>query len=247
MSEYIGTVGSKISLEVTYKKRFSYYTYYTYYGEEHFIWILEDADGNCIVWNTTSWLEDKKFVDEHGMCKPIFEGSTLLLTATIKEHSEYNGTKQTVVSRPRFKLIELAKSPDEIAKEREAEQKRKKQEQLNSLSVNDFVWEMPYKQYKEHYSDCETLVGSFDNKTDSRGVSHGHPTIKVIIREGRLKNSGVRGEHYKGFEFTSPDGLKTVYRAISEETARKRMKKDYPDCDNWECTHIYRYETHRIW
>lgn len=250
MSEYIGTVGSKISLEVTYKKYFSYQTHYTYYGETHNVFILEDENGNCIVWNTTGWIEDKKFVDEHGMCKMIWKGSKLLLTATVKEHSEYKGTKQTVISRPRFKLVELAKSHEEIQREKEAEQERKRKEQYDSIKGHDEVWEMPYKQYKEHYSDCETIIDSYDPRVDSRGNPIGHPTIKVIIREGRLKKSGVRGQRYKGFEFTTDTGSTVCYRAISEETARKRMKKEYPNrnTEAWECTKIYNYQdVHHIW
>ena len=250
MGEYIGSVGSKISVEVTYKKHTSYQTHYTYYGETHNIFILEDASGNCIVWNTTGWLEDKKFNEKNGMYMTIFPGSKLLLTATVKEHSEYKGTKQTVISRPRFKLLEMAKSPEEIRREREAEQERKRQEQYDSIKGNDEIWEMPYKQFKEHYSDCETIIDSYDEHLDSRGNPTGHPTIKVIIREGRLKNSGVRGQHYKGFEFTTGTGSKVCYRAISEETARKRMKKEFPDRNTavWECTKIYNYQdVHRIW
>lgn len=251
MSEYIGSVGSKISLEVTYKKSFDYQTHYTYYGETHYIRIFEDSEGNCIVWNTTSGIvEDKKVLDKNGIPVFIPLNSKIIITATIKEHSEYKGTKQTVVSRPRFKLIQLAKSPWEIQKEKEAEQERKRQEQYDSIKGNDEIWEMPYKQFKEHYSDCETIIDSYDAHLDSRGNPTGHPTIKVIIREGRLKNSGVRGQHYKGFEFTTDTGSKVCYRAISEETARKRMKKEFPErnTEAWECTKIYNYQdVHRIW
>lgn len=241
MSEYIGTVGTKIEVEVIYKKRFEYQTHYTYYGEWHTIYIFEDVNGNCIVWNTTGIVEDKKFIDDNGCCKVIYLNSKLLITATVKDHSEYKGTKQTVINRPRFKLLELAKSPYEIEMERKAEKDRKKQEQIDSITPNDIVWEMPYSQYKEHYSDCETLIDSYDNHTDERGNRHGTPTITVIIREGRLKNSGVRGKHYAGYEFTSDSGEKVCYYAISEETARKRMKKEFPNSDDWECTRIYRY------
>lgn len=241
MSEYIGSVGSKISVEVTYKRDFEYQTHYTYYGETHYIRLFEDADGNCIVWNTQSGIvEDKKLVDENGMTKTIYHGSKVLLTGTVKEHSEYKGTKQTVVSRPRFKLIEIGKSPEEIQREREEAKKQKIQEQMDSIAENDFIWHMPYKQYKEHYADCETVFDSYDKETGE---------ISVIIREGRLKNSGVRGEHYKSFEFTADDGTKHTYYAISEETARRRMKKEFPGCGNWECTRIYDHQRlkHRIW
>lgn len=242
MSEYIGAIGQRITVEATYTKRCEYTTHYTYYGETHNIFKFEDASGNCIVWNTTGWLEDKKFVDKHGMCKLIFPGAKVQITATVKEHSEYKGTKQTTISRPRFKLIENGKSPEEIQQEREAEQERKKQEQLDSIKGDDFIWEMPYQQYKEHYSDCETVIDSYDNHTDNRGFQHGKPTIKVIIREGRLKNSGVRGQHFKGFEFETDDGKKVCYRAVSEENARKQMKKEFPNSDGWKCTNIYRHK-----
>lgn len=247
MSDYIGTPGSRISVEATFKRTGEYQTHYTFTGEWHNIHVFEDADGNCIVWNTTAFVEDKKFVDQHGSCKPIWHGSKVQITATIKAHSEYKGVKQTTISRPRFKLVALAKSPDEIQKEREAEEDRKKQEQRDSLQEGDFIWEMPYKQYKERYSDCETIIGSYDAHQDPYGNSTGSATIKVIIREGRLKNSGVRGQHYSGYEFEMEDGTKVVYRAISEATARKRMKKEYPDSAAWACTRVYRYHGSRVW
>lgn len=240
MSEYIGKIGERITLAVTYKKRFEYKTHFTYYGETHSVFKLEDENENCIVWDTTSgWLEDKKLVDENGMCKPIWEGSKLLLTATIKDHKEYKGTKQTTISRPRFQLVELAKSPEEIQKEKEAEDNRKKEAQMATITDEDYIWEMPYKQYKEHYADCETIIGSYNSHEDSRVRIPA--TIKVIIRAGRLKNSGVRGEHFSGYEFTSPEGKYTCYRAVSEENARKQLLKDFPEATDWECTRVYRH------
>ena len=46
---------------------------------------------------------------------------------------------------------------------------------------------MKYKAYKEHYSDCETVYDSYDK---------GNKSIEVIIPEGRMKNSGVRGKKF---------------------------------------------------
>lgn len=248
MSEYIGVVGSRISVEAVYKKAYEYRTHYTYYGESHSIHVFEDAEGNCIAWNTTGIVSDRKCVNARGDEQTIYYGSKVLITATVKAHSEYKGTKQTTISRPRFKVIELGKSPEEIQREKEAAQEQKRKEQLESLSGKDFIWEMPYKQYKEHYSDCETVIDSYDDKTDNRGFRHGHPTIKVIIREGRLKNSGVRGKHFHGFEFRSvePDPksgkpFAITVRAVSEENARKQLAKD-PETKvyTWELYTIYR-------
>lgn len=224
---YIGTVGQKIEVEVIYKKRFSYTTTFGYRYIDRNVFKMEDAEGNCIVWNTTSWIEDKKFVDDNGMCKNIPEGSRLLVTATVKEHSEYKGTQQTLLNRPKFKLVELAKTEDEIRQEKVEAQKA-------TLTDKDFIWEMPYRQYKEHYSDCETIIGSYDPHVDSQGCPQGHATIKVIIREGRLKNSGVRGQRFHTYKFQTECGEIVTYRAVCEENARKQMKKDFPNSENWE-------------
>lgn len=244
---YIGEIGKRLTITVTYKARFEYTDYkFSYYGTTHFTHIFEDAEGNTIVWKSTNMVEyindGKANPNRKGDVEFVTKGSTVELIGTVKEHSTYKDTEQTVVTRCKFKLVELAKTACEIAAE-------KAEAQLASIGAKDIIWEMPYRQYKEHYSDCETVIGSYNDHTNSRGVPHGDPTIKVIIREGRLKKSGVRGEHYKGFQFTSVDGETVVtYRAISEETARKRMKKEHPGSESWECTKIFNYQdVHRIW
>ena len=235
---YIGEIGKRITVTVTLKKSFEYMDYkFSYYGTTHYIHNFVDTDGNTIVWKTTSMMDYR----ENDECKFVTEGSTVELTGTVKDHSMYKDTEQTVLTRCKFKVIERAKTQWEIKQE-------KAEAQRASITEGDYIWEMPYRQYKAHYSDCETIIDSFDRHEDSRGNAHGEPTIKVIIREGRLKKSGVRGEHYKGFEFTTDTGAKVTYRAISEETARKRMKKEYPNSDTWEMTRIYNYkDVHHVW
>jgi len=234
---YIGEIGKRIAVKVTYKKSFEYKDYkFSYYGTTHYIHNFVDAEGNTIVWKSTKLVE---YV-EGDKCEFVTEGSVVELTATIKDHSVYKETEQTVVSRCKFKMLERAKTAYEIKQE-------KVKAQEASIGEGDYVWEMPYRQYKEHYSDCETIIDSFDRHEDSRGYAHGEPTIKVIIRAGRLKKSGVRGEHYKGFKFTTDTGATVTYRAISEETARRRMKKEYPNSDNWQLTEIFNYNMHKIW
>ena len=234
MSEYIGAVGQKVSAEVTLINEFEYHN--PYYHTTNYTYIMKDTEGNVLVWKTTSSL-GFNYINGNGHERydVIRKGDKMMISGKVKEHSEYKGTKQTVLTRCKFSLI--AHKPDEVAMKRE--------QQIQSLAEGDEIWEMPYKQYKEHYSDCETVSGSF-NDHDGKDVA----TIKVIIRAGRLKKSGVRGQHYKGFEFTTDTGSKVCYRAISEETARKRMKKEFPDRNTavWECTQIYNYhDVHRIW
>lgn len=228
---HIGEIGKRMTIRVTFKKSYEYVDYkFSFYGTTHFIHTFEDAEGNIIVWKSTNTVE---YV-EGDECKFIPTGSTVDLTGTVKEHGMYKDTEQTVVTRCKFKLVERAKTKAEIRQEQiEAQQA--------TIGENDFIWEMPYRQYKEHYSDCETIIGSFDRHEDSRGIPHGDPTIKVIIREGRLKPNGVRGKFIYGFVFQTDNGGEVTYRAVCEENARKHMKKEFPNSDDWKCVEIFHH------
>ena len=91
---------------------------------------------------------------------------------------------------------------------------------------------MYYGQYKKSYSDCKTVPGSYDAGTKS---------IEVIIPEGRMKPSGVRGQRFHGYELWMKriaDGksFRSEYRAVSEENAMKQhilfcKKEGYQPCD----------------
>ena len=232
MSKHLGTIKSRITAEVTLTGIFAYTDYkYSYYGTTHYTYIMTDAEGNSLVWKTTNDLmlwDEKK--EENDM---IRKGDTMSITGTVKEHTDYKGVPQTVLTRCKFSLVSHAPTEDAL-------NKAKAEQQMQTLEKGDFIWEMPYRQYKEHYSDCETISGSYNDHNGEK-----HPTIAVIIRNGRLKNSGVRGKHYSGYEFIANDGTKAVRRAVSEENARKRLEKDYPELNGWECTKIYDYRNHR--
>lgn len=82
---------------------------------------------------------------------------------------------------------------------------------------------MPYRQYKMHYADCETIKGSYDPITKS---------IMVLIPDGRMKKSGVRGEHFCcyeiwGTEIDSGRRFYTTVKAVCFENALKRLKKNW--------------------
>ena len=76
---------------------------------------------------------------------------------------------------------------------------------------------MFYRQYKQHYSDCETVPGSYDSINKS---------IEVIVPEGRMKPSGVRGRHFHGYQLwfkdASGDCKYCTYRAVSLDNAMKQ-------------------------
>lgn len=91
-SEYVGEVGGKLELSVTLKRVFQFETHFTYSGEGSYIYKFADAEGNTVTWKTSKDLK-------------IDEGWTGLITGTVKEHSEYRGDKQTVLTRCKIKAM----------------------------------------------------------------------------------------------------------------------------------------------
>lgn len=228
-------VGKKFEAVVTLEKIAKYASYYGYRAETMLIYIMKDEEGNSLVWNTSGVLKVEK-IDDDGFVDTIFpkENDKIRIKGTVKNFSQYKGKDQIEIQRT--KMLELV----EAAETKEQKENREKEEQLASLKDGDFIWtEMPYKQYKEHYSDCEKLAGSYK-------VIGGKSYVSVIIREGRLKASGTRGEHYVGYELTGEDGTKVTYRAICEENAVKRANKEIKQ-QRWECTHVYFYNQYHHW
>ena len=88
VSEYIGTVGERREFNCTLVGHFTYDSRFSYYGEINHIYKFADENGDIVVWNTSSDLDE--------------EQKNFRFKATIKEHSEYRGEKQTVVNRPKF-------------------------------------------------------------------------------------------------------------------------------------------------
>ena len=84
-SSYFGTVGEKVSgIELIFKNEFFYETQFG----GMCIYIFEDAEGRQFKWNTST-----------GFSTSLEKEEVIKINATIKEHSEYNGIKQTVLTR----------------------------------------------------------------------------------------------------------------------------------------------------
>lgn len=90
-STYQGTVGEKLSVQVKVVRNIKLDGYY---GESH-MHIFEDADGNTYVWTTAA--------------KNLDVNSEISLAGTVKEHKEYNGVQQTVLTRCKVISGELAR------------------------------------------------------------------------------------------------------------------------------------------
>ena len=81
---------------------------------------------------------------------------------------------------------------------------------------------MLYRRYKQHFSDCETVAGSYDKE---------RKTIKVLLPDGRLKPSGVRGQSFKYMEFTGVEiatgrVVRCTIKATCRQNAIRRLPKD---------------------
>lgn len=240
------------NIEVTVKGIFSYEApAYGYGYETRYIYNMQGTDGTTYVWkNTTSLLGYEEVTDsedeyysinakgEKIKWNRVNKGDVIAISATVKGEDEYKGEKQTIVNRVKvhgrtFK----AKTPEEIEAEKKAKREQEKQEQLDSIKENDIVQRMPYKQYKEHYSDCETIIDSYECR-------NGRSTIVVIIREGRLKASGVRGKHFMGFQFffeLNGEETSWTFRAVSEENALKQLAKAFKNATNIRAGEIFYY------
>lgn len=88
ISQYIGQVGDKIELDVTLEKRawFKIPSFRGFGTETKYIYTFRNAHGDAIVWKTSKGLA-------------IENGEAVHIKATIKDHSEYDDEKQTVITR----------------------------------------------------------------------------------------------------------------------------------------------------
>lgn len=239
---------ARIELTVTMKGIYEYERpAYGYGYETAYIYNMESEDGKVYVWKTTAFMtievpytgkpgrhcfEDRKGnpVDH----SKINKDDVIRITASVKGESEYKGQPQTELTR--VKVVERVSK----AKTREEIKDEKKQRQMASLQIGDAIWYgMKYKQYKEHYSDCETICGSF------RRNDWGESFVDVILKADRLKASGVRGQHYAGYEFfvtENGERSRVCYRAVNEDNAFKRCQKEFPNAEI-EAGKIYPYDS----
>lgn len=87
-SEYVGQVGDKIQLTLTYTHTAAWENSYGGYWSNNvtFLHTFKDENGNVFTWKT-------------GNCIEADYGDKLVVKGTIKDHNEYKGIKQTVLTR----------------------------------------------------------------------------------------------------------------------------------------------------
>lgn len=88
------------------------------------------------------------------------------------------------------------------------------------------VERMLYRRYKQHFADCETVVGSYDKN---------NKTIEVMLPDGRLKPSGVRGQSFRYMEFTGiEDATGRAVRCTIKATCMTNAIKRLPKHCTWD-------------
>lgn len=112
VSEWVGEVGERETFELTVQMA---KPVDSYYGKST-LYLMADADGNIFKWFTTSQPVKREmyleYIDhpepEQVAIREEFEmevGWTYQITGTIKDHDEFNGTKQTGLSRCKIDAI----------------------------------------------------------------------------------------------------------------------------------------------
>ena len=215
---HIGEIKERLTIRVMLRGDYEFATTFGWRETTNHIYTLVDAEENVFVWKTASVIGmDEEYANGDVAWHPVHIGDIIEMKGTVKEHSEYKDTPQTVLTRCKVTKI-LEKAPTQEEKE---EAKRK--EQMDTLGEGDIIYEMPYRQYKTAYDDCETLAGSYDGETG---------TVKVIIRKGRMKASGVRGKKFADYLFKNESRVRCIY-AVSAENAWKRIRKEFGSEDGW--------------
>ena len=80
VSSYVGEVGERITADISGFRVLT--SWYTQFGDM-MLYKFTDPDGNVLIWKTGNYVDD----------------TYKTITGTVKEHSEFNGVKQTVLTR----------------------------------------------------------------------------------------------------------------------------------------------------
>lgn len=98
---YLGAKGDKVTITGTVTKAFAIESNFGYHPETSILLIVEGGPTVLKTFTKAAWAFD------------VDQGDTITVTATVKNHENYQGTKQTVVNRP--KLIEKHTTENEEA------------------------------------------------------------------------------------------------------------------------------------
>lgn len=151
-------VKDKVRIEVVLIDSIMYQgrSYHYYDDGIRYIHKFLDDEGNIYIYRCDRGL-GIEFVDKNGYegIELVEVGDKVFIGGSVKEISEYKGEEQTVLSRVKiYDIVEKqSMSEEDIVN-------YKKNVQLSKYDDVE-IKTVRYKEYKEQYSDKETVVGSF--------------------------------------------------------------------------------------
>lgn len=208
----------KVNVTVKYINCLTFAPYHVYSEPQNMYIFRDEENEKTYIWKTTTQLQYDN--------NPINRGSTIKIVGSYKGEKTYKGEQQTILTRVKVSAI----INEGLTKEQYLEIKRN--EQLKQAEKdNCILYHTTYRAYKQHYSDCKTLINSFDKDTY---------TIVVIVPNDRMKNNGVRGRRFSYYLFYTKDKkyCRCKY-AVSTENAFKQLEKeikkesDLPPIEEW--------------
>lgn len=136
---------------------------YSYYDSGvRRLYVFKDDDGQEYVYTTSKnflvagHFEDVNRAEDWVIDWAVHVGGRIMLKGSVKGEREYNGKSQIQLTRCKvLSVLDEGPSPEEL-------HEIKKQEQRNSIRVQDNVIRVSYKEYKEKYDKCETVIDSFE-------------------------------------------------------------------------------------
>lgn len=141
-------VGEKIKSDFMLEKVFSCVNRFDY--GSYFVYIMTDPDGDTFVWRT-----GKEIKDANG--EAVGKKAKFTLEGTVKENSTYKNKPQTILTRCKVVDVEYNGVTEEEYRE------ILKNEQARNIEALGWETErVSYREYKDLYSDCETVIDSFE-------------------------------------------------------------------------------------
>ncbi len=107
-SEWVGEIGDKIYTSAIVKRVNPFTSSFNHVISFMAWYTFEDTDKNILKWKT----KEIEIEDENGEVYLLQEGDIIELEGKVKEHTEFRGEKQTVLTRCRIHPVELQKKSE---------------------------------------------------------------------------------------------------------------------------------------
>lgn len=153
VSNFYGNVGDKFSLNLVYMKSISYDSQF---GTGYFHFFTDD-NGNIFKWSTDRGIAyEVRYTTSDGIehnrgIRQADQGSIVKISGRIKDHNEYHGEKQTVITRCKYEVIKSRKMDLDIFTEKsEYESWLKRKDEQHPVDKALDCMEM-WAQYREKY------------------------------------------------------------------------------------------------